>query len=120
MTTSTRSASSRLEATASPPSSSASAAARPEPWSVHSTGSPHPRASADAMLPDPMKPTCMGPVSLRLVEEALLDQAGALLCRDLDVARGGQEDLVADPLHSPAPRVPEPGAALHAAPRQFA
>ena len=31
----------------------------PEPESVHSTGSPQPRASAEAMLPEPMKPTCM-------------------------------------------------------------
>ena len=55
---SARSATSRL-LSASPPSSRASAAARPEPESEHSTGSPHPRASAEAMLPEPMKPTCM-------------------------------------------------------------
>src|SRR4051794_35155958 len=59
ITTSARSASSRLEASASPPSSCASAAARPEPESVQRTGSPQPRASAAAMFPAPMKPSCM-------------------------------------------------------------
>src|SRR5829696_378960 len=58
ITRSARSATSRLPS-AWPPSSSASALARPEPESLQSTGSPQPRASADAMLPEPMKPTCM-------------------------------------------------------------
>ena len=52
-TMSARSASSRLEPTASPPTSAASSCARPEPESVHSTGSPQPRASARAMFPIP-------------------------------------------------------------------
>jgi len=56
--TSARSAHSWLETT-SPPSSSTSARARPDPVSVASTGLPSPRASARAMFPDPMKPTCM-------------------------------------------------------------
>src|ERR671927_95053 len=38
---------------------------------------------------------------LRLIEEAApLEQAGALLRRDLDVARGQQENLVRDALHA--------------------
>ena len=40
-----------------------------------------------------------------LVEEALFDKAGALFSRDLDVARGEQEDLVGYPLHSTFERV---------------
>ena len=56
ITTSARSASSRLEATASPPTSAASSFARPEPESVQSTGSPQPSASARAMFPLPMRP----------------------------------------------------------------
>src|SRR4051794_21660724 len=106
--TSARSASSRFEASASPPSSAASLAARPDPESVHSTGSPHPRASARAMFPAPMNPTCMAPdVISGLVEEALFDQAGALLRGDLDVARREQEHLVGDPLHAAVERVGE-------------
>ena len=43
--------------TARPPSSAASAAARPDPESEHSTGSPQPRAIARAMFPAPIKPS---------------------------------------------------------------
>src|SRR3954464_13347376 len=107
---SARSASSRLPATASPPSSAASARARPEPESVQSTGSPQPRASARAMLPAPMNPTCMArDVISGLVEEALLDQARTFLRGDLDVARREQEDLVGDLLHAAVERVGEAG-----------
>src|SRR3954449_10385471 len=108
ITTSARWASSRLEASASPPTSSASPAARPEPASVNSAGSPQPRASARAMLPEPMKPTCIGPTSLRLVEEALLDEARPLLGRHLDVARGEQVDLVGHLLDAAVERVRQP------------
>src|SRR5687768_7576893 len=94
--------------TASPPTSATSARARPEPLSDARTGSPHPRASAPAMFPAPMNPTCMRPESLGLVEEALLDERGALLGGDLDVARGEQEHLVGDPLHAPVQRVRQP------------
>src|SRR4051812_19233988 len=112
-TTSARCATSRLEARASPPSSSASAAARSATGSAHSTGSPQPRASARAMFPAPIRPTCMvgegyPPTGLRLVEEALLDQTGALFRRDLDVVRGQEERLVGDPLHAAVERVGEP------------
>ena len=55
-TRSARSASSRFEPTASPPTSAASSRARPEPESVHSTGSAQPTASARAILPDPTRP----------------------------------------------------------------
>jgi len=60
---SARRATSSLES-ASPPSSSASAAARPEPESeksIPSTCPASPRASAAAMLPDPMKPMTISP-----------------------------------------------------------
>src|SRR6185436_10891172 len=43
--------------------------------------------------------------SLRLVEEALLDQPRALLRRYLDVARSEKEDLVGDALHAAVERV---------------
>src|SRR5438309_1027829 len=63
-----------------------------------------PRASAVAMFPAPMKPSFMqmklAGRRLALVEEALLDQPGALFGRDLDVARSEQEDLVGDALHA--------------------
>src|SRR5215208_1159217 len=93
-TTSARCASSAFEATTSPPSSSASAWALAESTSATSTGSPMPRASADAMLPAPIRPIFIAPrlyrraadAILRLVEEALLDQPRALLGRHLDVA----------------------------------
>ena len=44
---------------ASPPSSSTSARRGPSRSRCTSTGSPHPRASARAMFPEPMNPTCM-------------------------------------------------------------
>src|SRR3954451_1552565 len=96
-----------------PPSSSASADARPEPLSAASTGSPQPRAIARAMFPAPISPIrtvgTLGPpaAGLALVEEALLDQFGALLGRDLDVARREEEHLVGDPLHAAVERVGE-------------
>src|SRR5918997_7140029 len=100
--TSARSASSALEPTASPPSSSARARAFPSSTSCTSTGSPIPRASAEAMFPAPMRPSCIAPEAYRrdfsgLVEEALLDQPGALFRRYLHVARREQEDLVGYP-----------------------
>src|SRR4051795_10518354 len=66
------------------------------------------------MLPAPMNPICMrseyggsaGAILTRrerpsgLVEEALFDELGLLLGRDLNVARGQHEDLVRDPLHA--------------------
>src|SRR5919109_5605176 len=77
------------------------------------TGSPQPRASARAMLPAPMKPTCMAAKATRpgsgLVEEALLDQASALLGGHLDVTRREQEHLVGDPLHAAVERVRQAG-----------
>ena len=42
-----------------------------------------------------------------LVEEALVDQPGLLFRRNLDVARGEQEDLFGDPLHAAIKRVSE-------------
>src|SRR5919198_4718470 len=113
-TTSARSASSAFDPTASPPSSSASALALASSTSWTSTGSPMPRASADAMFPAPMRPSFIAPeaypaTNSALVEEALLDQPGALLRRDLDVARCEQEDLVGDPLHAAVERVGEAG-----------
>src|SRR3712207_1844464 len=56
--------------------------------------------------------------SLALVEEPLLDQAGALLGRDLDVAWGEEEHLVGDPLHPAVERVGEPGGEVDQALRQ--
>src|SRR5689334_4009885 len=101
---SARSASSAFEPTASPPSSSASACAFAPSTSATSTGSPIPRASAEAMLPAPIRPSFTprdsSRAALRLVEEALLDQPSALLRRDLDVARRQQEHLVGDALHA--------------------
>src|SRR5438094_7124704 len=45
---------------------------------------------------------------LSLVEEAAaLEHPGPFLGRDLDVARGEQEDLVGDPLHAAVERVGE-------------
>src|SRR6059036_2376818 len=105
--TSARSATSALPASASPPSSATSVAARPEPPSVASTGSPHPRASARAMLPAPISPMVKA-CALALVEEALFDQPGALLRGDLDVARREHEHLVGDPLHAAVERVGQP------------
>src|SRR3954468_13991769 len=105
--TSARSATAALPASASPPSSATSAAARPEPPSVASTGSPHPRASARAMLPAPISPMVKAQAS-GLVEEALFDQPGALLRGDLDVARREHEHLVGDPLHATVERVGQP------------
>src|SRR3954447_5562109 len=96
-----------------PPSSSARAAARPEPWSAASTGSPQPRAIARAMFPAPISPIrtvgTLGPpaAGLALVEEALLDELGALLGRHLHVARREEEHLVGDPLHAAVERVGE-------------
>src|SRR3954454_22361083 len=89
----------------SPPTASTSPSALPGTMSVAKTGSPTPRASADAMFPAPMKPSFMGMKlsgadELRLVEEALFDQPGALLGGDLHVARREQEDLVGDSLHA--------------------
>src|SRR4051794_1831849 len=105
--TSARSATAALPASASPPSSATSAAARPEPPSVASTGSPHPRASARAMLPAPISPMVKAQAS-GLVEEALFDQPRALLRGDLDVARREHEHLVGDPLHAAVERVGQP------------
>src|SRR4051794_24053188 len=61
---------------------------------------------------------CIRPTSLRLVEEALLDQRRALLRRDLDVARREQEDLVGDLLHPAVQRVDEPGGEVDEADRE--
>src|SRR3954465_713234 len=101
-----RSASSALDRSASPPTSSTSCRARPDPESVASTGSAHPRASARAMFPLPMSPSTRP--SLGLVEEALFDQPRALLRRDLDVARREHEPLVGDPLHAAVEGVGQP------------
>src|SRR5919109_4203310 len=60
-TTSARSASSAFDPTASPPSSSASALALASSTSCTSTGSPMPRASADAMFPAPIRPSFIAP-----------------------------------------------------------
>src|SRR4051794_32385235 len=116
-TASARWATSAFDSTASPPSSAASASALPGTASATSAGSPKPRASALAMLPAPISPICMAPKDrdgppvrrLRLVEEALLDEAGPLLHRHLDVARGEQEHLVGDPLHAAVHGIREPG-----------
>src|SRR6476659_7229860 len=107
-------------ARAPPPSSSASAAARPEPASENSitSGPPspaaHPRAIAAAMFPAPANPTFIAGKRSRqgvsgLVEEALLDQASLLLGRYLHVARRQQEGLVGDLLHAALERVRETG-----------
>ena len=55
-------------------------------------------------------PACMhaGQTRLALVEKPLLNQAGPLFGRDLDVVRGEEEDLVRDPLHPSVERVGEP------------
>ena len=55
------------------------------------------------------RPGCAGSCPfLGLVEEAAaLEEPGALLGRDLDVARRQQEDLVGDPLHAAVERVRE-------------
>ena len=124
---SARSASSPLPASASPPDSAASASARSVRTSVHSTGSPHPRASARAMLPLPTRPIIGRGVygerrsapRQRLVEEALLDEPRALLRRDLDVARGEHEDLVGDLLHAAVEGVGEAGGEVDEALRQI-
>src|SRR5687767_4224237 len=128
-TTSARSASSAFDPTASPPSSSARARAFASSTSWTTTGSPIPRASAEAMFPAPMRPSFIAPEAYparlnvmaahrappgacptsRLVEEALFDQAGALLRRHLDVARREQEHLVGDPLHPAVERVRQAG-----------
>src|SRR5690242_12810323 len=106
---SARSASAALLSTTSPPTAVASASARIGSTSCTSNGSPSPRASALAMLPAPMRPIFisarriwLGPAGPRsgLVEEALLDQTGALFGGDLDVPRREQEHLVGDPLHA--------------------
>src|SRR5436190_15417156 len=102
---SARCATSAADASASPPTSSASACARSATTSVHSTGRPQPRASPRAMLPAPMRPSTTGSA---LVEEALFDELRALLRRDLDVARREHEDLVGDPLHAAVEGVGEP------------
>src|SRR4051794_21115121 len=115
--TSARSATAALPASASPPSSATSAAARPEPPSVASTGSPHPRASARAMLPAPISPMVKAQAS-GLVEEALFDQPRALLRGDLDVARREHEHLVGDPLHAAVERVGQPAREVDEALRQ--
>ena len=49
----------RWTRTTSPPTSSTSRAARPDPLSVQRIGSRHPRASERAMLPAPTRPICM-------------------------------------------------------------
>src|SRR5215204_4096211 len=117
------SASARLPSTASPPTSSASAAALEGSASANSIasgapGSPraaaHPRASPPAMFPAPTNPSLMGGNSIRrsslaLVEEAALEQAGLLLGRDLDVLGREQEDPLRDPLHTAAERVGHAG-----------
>src|SRR5829696_640833 len=126
------SATSALEPTAWPPVASASRAAFPSSRSETSTGSPMPRARALAMFPAPMSPSCTKfrldrasgarPTSARpalaLVEEALLDQTGTLLGRDVDVARGEQEHLVGDALHAPVERVGEAGGEIDEALRE--
>src|SRR5262249_4875250 len=116
-------ATARFESTASPPSSFASARARPDPESEHSTASPHPRTSAPAILPAPMLPTRIVRTvtggkgrgggfdargTLALIKEALLDEPGPLFGRNLDVVRGQQEHLVGDPLHAAVERVRQP------------
>src|SRR4051794_626921 len=114
-TASQRSATYAFDPGASPPSSPASACARPWSTSATHTGSRQPRASALAMLPAPMSPTFIAGQAygrarrrrLGLVEEALLDQPRAFLGADLDVARREQEHLVGDPLHATVERVGE-------------
>src|SRR5215212_4645655 len=122
--TSERSATSALDPSASPPSSSASARAFSASRSCTSTGSPIPLASADAMFPAPMRPSFIAPEAYpatgsALVEEALLDQPRALLGRHLDVARREQEHLVGDPLHAAVQRVGESGGEVDQALREL-
>src|SRR2546421_12934637 len=60
------------------------------------------------------------PRFLRLVEEAAaLEQAGALLRRDLDVSRREQEHLVRDALHAPGQPVREPAGGVDPPLRQL-
>src|SRR5689334_9951498 len=124
-TTSARSATSPFDSNASPPSSAASARAFSGTTSATSTGSPNPRASAEAMFPAPIRPICIapkdtcGPSGLRLVEEALLDQARALLRGHLDVARREEENLVGDALHAAVERVREAGREVDQALREI-
>src|SRR5437763_917505 len=92
-TTSSHRAATARASSAAPPRPATSCLARPVPASETSTPPPHPRASARAILPAPIRPTCMGGERypqrvLRLVEEALLDEPCALLGGDLDIARG--------------------------------
>src|SRR5690242_1034302 len=114
-TTSARSATSPFDSSASPPSSDASACAFSGTTSATSTGSPNPRARAEAMFPAPIRPICIaakdtsGPGGLRLVEEALLDQARPLLRGYLHVAGREEEHLVGDALHAAVERVGEAG-----------
>src|SRR3954469_13660464 len=115
-TASAASATYAFDPRASPPSSSTRACARAWSTSEASTGSAHPRASALALFPAPMRPIRMRREAYRrpgrglaLVEEPFFDEAGALLGAHLDVARREQEDLVGDPLHAPVERVREAG-----------
>src|SRR5919202_2405481 len=111
-TRSARWARSAFDATASPPTSAASASARGRSTSAHSTGSRQPSARPRAIAPDPMRPIFTpsetSPRRLALVEEALLDELRALLGGDLDVARREHEHLVGDALHAAVERVREP------------
>src|SRR3954452_20427041 len=99
------------EGRVSPPTSAARAAARSASMSKNSIAqgrsssgaAAQPRAIAPAMFPAPAKPIFIGArvgMELALVEEALFDQAGAFLGRDLDVARREHEGLVGDLLHA--------------------
>src|SRR3954447_13123547 len=111
-TRSARCASSAFDATASPPTSAASACARGKSTSAHRTGWRQPSARPRAMAPAPMRPifTAMetSRVGSGLVEEALLDELRALLRGDLDVARREHEHLVGDALHAAVQRVRQP------------
>src|SRR5262245_50561301 len=114
----------RFPSTASPPTSSASRWAFAWSASANSIasgapGSPRaaaqPRASPPPMFPAPTNPTFIGRtlfgdrVTLALVEEAALEDAGLLLGGDLDVLGSEQEDSLRDPLHAPAERVGHAG-----------
>src|SRR4051794_30692731 len=111
-TRSARCASSAFDATASPPTSAASACARGKSTSAHRTGWRQPSARPRAMAPAPMRPifTAMetSRVGSGLVEEALLDELRALLRGDLDVARREHEHLVGDALHAAVEGVRQP------------